>query len=506
MPKPNVTIGVPVDERTALLPEGNTPASGPNLAQDEQWQKHNLGRRSFILITSLTIFLAVELGGSLATIPLLQIQEGIVCRQHHANVTEPAIDPRCKDSVVQADFAMLQGWESTFGLIPGLLLSVPYGIASDKHGRRVVLFLSLLGIALLQSAVTVISYFPAVFPIRLIWASAFLTVIGGGPFVMNAVICTICSDVSTSEQRSNTFFLIAATAIAGQLIGNPLTYVAMNYDVWFATFLGVGILYLATFASTAVPETLDTVETMERASLNEDTDPDCEHSSSMEKLTQRFKAATFELLNAFRLLATNARLCFLLGSFVFTTLGKTASAMLLQYVTKKFQWTWAEASLLLSVKATISLVLFVAVFPMVNQLLLNVAALPAIVKDMWLSRGSILCLVVGTFGLGLAPTSANMILALTVYSLGSGYGATIRSLLTATVSPNHTGMLYSLMSLLENTGALVAGPLLAVTFRIGMGWGGVWVGLPFIAAGFMFSIAMVVVFSIQPRRLTAAAA
>lgn len=143
---------------------------------------------------------------------------------------------------------------------------------------------------------------------------------------------------------------------------------------------------------------------------------------------------------------------------------------------------------------------------MVNQLLLNVAALPAIVKDLWLSRGSIICLVIGTFGLGLAPTSAVMILALTVSSLGSGYGATIRSLLTATVSPNHTGVLYSLMSLLESTGALIAGPLLAVTFRIGMDWGGIWIGLPFIAAGFMFSAAMIVVFSIQPRHLTVAVA
>lgn len=147
-----------------------------------------------------------------------------------------------------------------------------------------------------------------------------------------------------AHPRSNTFFLIAAIAIAGQLIGNPLTYLAMNYDVWFATFLGVGILYLATFASLAVPETLNAVKTIETAPLNEDADLDCEPSGTMEKLTQRFKAAAFELLNAPRLLATNTRLCFLLGSFVFTTLGKTASAMLLQYVTKRCQWTWAEVS------------------------------------------------------------------------------------------------------------------------------------------------------------------
>lgn len=162
----------------------------------------------------------------------------------------------------------------------------------------------------------------------------------------------------------------------------------------------------------------------------------------------------------------------------------------------------SQASLLISVKAAIGLGLFLAILPAANQLLLNAASLPAIVKDLWLSRGSILCLVAGSFGLGLAPTPTIMILALVVYSLGSGYGATIRSLLTATVSPSHVGMLYSLMSLLESIGALVAGPLLAVTFRIGLDWGDIWVGLPFTSAGVLFSFALVVVFSIQPRHLT----
>lgn len=147
----------------------------------------------------------------------------------------------------------------------------------------------------------------------------------------------------------------------------------------------------------------------------------------------------------------------------------------------------------------------VVILSAVDQLLLNVAALPAIVKDLWLSRGSITCLVAGAFGLGLAPSSSVMIFSLTIYSLCSGYGVAVRSLLTATVSQSHTGMLCSLMSWLESTGALVAGPLLAITFRIGLDLGDMWVGLPFIAAGVMFSSAMIVMFSLHPRHLTVAA-
>lgn len=48
-----------------------------------------------------------------------------------------------------------------------------------------------------------------------------------------------------------------------------------------------------------------------------------------------------------------------------------------------------------------------------------------------------------------------MITALVVYSLGAGYGATICSRLTGTVSPDNEGLLYSMMSALESVGALV---------------------------------------------------
>lgn len=142
------------DERTALLTEPT--AARDQAALDDTQQNNTLARRVFTLTLNLAIMLAVELGGTLATTPLLQVQEGIVCREHHTNVTQPTTDPRCKDSVVQADFAMLQGWEATFALIPGLLLSIPYGMASDKYGRRIILFLSILGIALVETAVIII--------------------------------------------------------------------------------------------------------------------------------------------------------------------------------------------------------------------------------------------------------------------------------------------------------------------------------------------------------------
>jgi hypothetical protein len=102
----------------------------------------------------------------------------------------------------------------------------------------------------------------------------------------------------------------------------------------------------------------------------------------------------------------------------------------------------------------------------------------------------------GAFTIGLSKTSVVMIMGLGIFALGSGYNFFIRSLLASVVENDHIGMLYTMISIFETVGVLVAGPLLAVSFRIGMDWGGMWLGLPYIAAWCLFAVAATVVSSI----------
>jgi len=63
---------------------------------------------------------------------------------------------------------------------------------------------------------------------------------------------------------------------------------------------------------------------------------------------------------------------------------------------------------------------------------------------------------------------------------------------------NDIGRLYALISVMEGIGSLVAGPGMAWAFRLGMGWGKSWLGLPFGLASFLFALVSVVVFRIKP--------
>lgn len=108
-------------------------------------------RRVAVVVPCLLLLAAVEIGSALVAVPMNQIQEGIMCRERYPNVLASATDARCKGSDVQSALSSLQGWELTFGLVPGLLTAVPYGIAADRYGRRPVLGLSLLGICIVQA-------------------------------------------------------------------------------------------------------------------------------------------------------------------------------------------------------------------------------------------------------------------------------------------------------------------------------------------------------------------
>ena len=74
----------------------------------------------------------------------------------------------------------------------------------------------------------------------------------------------------------------------------------------------------------------------------------------------------------------------------------------------------------------------------------------------------------------------------------------------------HVATLYTAVGITETAGGLLAGPLLAASFRTGMDWGGAWIGLPYIAAGGLFTVAtiavtFVVVVSLKSREDTSVA-
>lgn len=74
-----------------------------------------------------------------------------MCRKYYSaealstlGLESPSED-MCKERPVQDAVAQLFGWQTFFDGIPGLVLAMYFGVMADKHGRRGVLFLSMVG-------------------------------------------------------------------------------------------------------------------------------------------------------------------------------------------------------------------------------------------------------------------------------------------------------------------------------------------------------------------------
>lgn len=99
------------------------------------------------------------------------------------------------------------------------MLGLPYGMLADRIGRKPVLMLVLLGGNLADGCVKLISelnsltntlsipdmdtvaWFPSVLPLRLVWASSSLQIIGGGSQVGASMFFVFATDIYAPADR-----------------------------------------------------------------------------------------------------------------------------------------------------------------------------------------------------------------------------------------------------------------------------------------------------------------
>ena len=114
------------------------------------------------MLLALALIFALELSVGAFSPASAAIMERILCRDFYpefANGTSSAEwipDGDCKVPEVQAPLAMLRGWALTFEAIPALLSAVPWGILSDRWGRKPVMTIGVLGIVLNATFATLV--------------------------------------------------------------------------------------------------------------------------------------------------------------------------------------------------------------------------------------------------------------------------------------------------------------------------------------------------------------
>ncbi|EGX95999.1 Major facilitator superfamily transporter [Cordyceps militaris CM01] len=474
----------PISEATPLLllPNGD----GSSTRDDD-------APRLRTAIPFLLILTAVEFAAALCAAGVAALVEGSLCRSAFPDVVDPYRDARCKDKAVQADLAWIIGMENTISVVPGLLMSIPYGIIADKYGPNIVLGLVWVGQFLSEGGHLVVCLNPHIFNVRWIYASSCMTLIGGGGATYAAMRFLVGASLVSEKNRTTLFFYMQAYSTSVIFFTGPAVYFIMSRaGPVGAQTVGVLLIALMTIPGFAMPRKLRNTPFVTSPSFPES-------ASFTSRVVDVFTTTTSTLRLVF---GHNLPLTLLLGGVVFTTLGAYETTFRLQYATKRFGWTWAEAGLLSSVVSAANLSMLVLVLPALSWLMLR-ANLSALRKDLWLARGSGGLQVLGSFLTALAPTGGTFVAAIALYECNRGYMPSMVSVIVS-VAERSAGItqqstVYACVSTMSATGAMLAGPVMASAFRVGLQWGQSWYGLPFLAAGLLQMCAFLILVCVRQK-------
>lgn len=185
----------------------------------------------------------------------------------------------------------------------------------------------------------------------------------------------------------------------------------------------------------------------------------------------------------------------LLLAFISPPFGLLAIGLLLRYISRRFNWKLSDAGFLLSLRAFVNIILLLIIIPVFSHALVKYFHLSSRAKDLLIARGSVIILIAGSLFIAASPSIGFTILGIIVWTLGTGFIAHVRSVITTLVDQQHIGRLYAAVSVVETTAMLIAGPLLGVLYTWGLKWKGPWVGLPFYCLAGITLISSVGVFT-----------
>ncbi|THZ20899.1 MFS general substrate transporter [Aureobasidium pullulans] len=447
--------------------------------------------RSVIILVALVIVITSVAGG-LIGLPFVRLIEDAICQEHYASrpvegglfITSDVDEAHCKVDAVQSRLAYVLAIQEMLDAIAGFTFALPYGLFADRIGRTKVLALSFLGIWLAGCWAGLVVWQRNIFPIWTIWFSTAFQAIGGGPGIPMTMIYTIITDVQVEAERTNTFFYISVCGIIADLIAPTLAASLMTVSPWLPFTIGISAMAFAMLLTLSIPETYHARTRITSSPRQGPIDAQPKPYGLLHHLNQ--------ILAMFK----SRSLCLIFVSFVGEQLILKNSGFAMRYVSKRFSWPLSRFGYFMSARALVGILIYLLILPRISSFLQHRMLFPPLRKDLLLARTMGIILAIGLF-LAAGPTLGCVLSGLLLVTIGSSSTTICRSIAAHFVDSRHVASMYTFLNLLNTAGAILASPLLASTFVLGMRWGGDWQGLPYLCLGVLGTVSAIALFLIR---------
>ncbi|KAK6512034.1 hypothetical protein TWF481_000931 [Arthrobotrys musiformis] len=471
---------------------------------------NNTSRRSIGILVSLVVGMFIlEAADQLVKPAMVRIYEDTICRNYYATqqhelfpTGQDVPEEKCKIAPVQTELALIRGLEPVFDAIPSFLVAIPLGMVADnpKIGRKPVFMASLFGVMCQLLWAAIVNMFPETFPIRYVWFGS-IFMISGGLNLTNAMLYTMVIDVTTPLSRASTFFTIQLVGSYTPGLVMPLitSKIMENSGNWKSATYGLILASFGYIITATVPETINfqnsneepqpesTMDTAsaEADSINSDSTTPPEKQSSWSRCKTQFN----EFIESSSFVFHSPHLRILVCSLMMSMISITrAMEVLLYYASSRYSIPISKANLLNTINSAVCIsVLFC--LPFASAYLTGTLGMSSQRKDLLIARISVALFAIGWYIVGLAPTLPLAIVGLVVYTLGTGFSGSVRSLAASFVEPHHQARLNSFIAIMMAIGNFLGSPLLAGLYGWGVSTGNpFWYGLPFVGLGSVFAI------------------
>ncbi|KAK0382037.1 major facilitator superfamily transporter [Colletotrichum limetticola] len=461
----------------------------------------------------LALVLLVNLAASLYQLPLSRVIERRLCREHYA-VTDPSVIDKdgnvaegfCKVDDVQQGLAWIQGTMETAWIVGDFIMTVPLGFLAERYGRRFILCLNIVPRIILLTWAVIVGYFEQTLPTKAMIASPFFSVLGGD-CVFNSITYAIASNMTDDHVLRATYFgWMGSVSYVVNLLGPALASASMSLLLWLPFWIGIALLLLA----------IPTISLLEESP---DSHPDADDqarpllSSPVLKAQDADSSLLRSILQRFGVLKSIVaghprNMTLLLISFVLTSLASSDTKLLVQYISKRYHWTFASTGYLLSAKAVVNFTLLTAIIPAILRSRQN--RLRHIPPELASHRMNIhyanICLVVsilGALAIAVASRIWMMVPSLFLYALGSALPVFTLSLLKSPfISPKRHDQpvnsadpeshMFSIVMMVKTSGSLLGAPLMMVLWVKSIAIGGAALGIPYLISASCYLAALLV--------------
>lgn len=240
-----------------------------------------------------------------------------------------------------------------------LLVTFPLAYISDKYGRRVVFVLNTTGLTLMWAAIAFVGFFKDLLPVEAMLVGPVLTILGGGDCVFMSTVTATMTDIAPDETvRSNLFAYVGSISYVTTIVAPSLAAFTMSLNLWLPFILGLALLLIALPTALRLPGRPKDTSSEHTPLLSDD------HAFAPPSSRTR---PTHLIKKTIRTLATSLtgrhQFQLLLGVFFLASFASSNTPLLVQYISKRYGWTFAQAGYLLSAKAAVNVTLLTVIVP-----------------------------------------------------------------------------------------------------------------------------------------------